>query len=157
MLTSDPKGQERLEELSRFVDLDSVPSTWRAAGAVERYVGDWPSRTFEGDVLTQVQIPWNHSVFVGDPIHYVDCQAPATAYEVYHDLYTAASLEDAVKAHGSIPRENQTSHMWYVFFSKEGCEEMYSISLNADLYDREDLRQIARSVYFYDDAWTESK
>ena len=155
-LTSDPDGRERLEELARCADLDFIPSTWLAAGAVERYVGDWPERIFDNGILTRVGPPWNHTAYVSDPIHYIDCQAPAIAYEVAHDLYTEATLEDAQKAYGPIPKENRSSHMWYVFFAKEGCEEMYSISLNADLYDQEDLRRIARSVYFYDSAWTQT-
>ena len=44
--------------------------------------------------------------------------------------------------------------MWYVFFAKPDSSEVYSISLNADLYEDTDVLKLARSVYFTDKAWT---
>ena len=153
-VTSDPAAQTRLEELSRYVDQNSVPESWRAAGAVERYTGNWPSREIRKGSLMKVGLPWNHTSFTGELVSVTDCEVPALLTLAEHDMYTAASLEDTEKKRGPVPEENRTSRMWYVFFAKEGCGEMYSISLNADLYQETDLLKIARSVHFTDQAWT---
>lgn len=50
--------------------------------------------------------------------------------------------------------ENRTSDMWYVFFARPDCQEMYSIALNADLYSRDQILKTARSVHFTERAWT---
>lgn len=153
-LTSDPAGSERLAELSRYVDAEAVPAEWRAAGSVVRYTGGWPSRRIEKGSLMEVGLPWNHSQFASEPVSIADCEAPALVILVSHDMYTAASLDDVEKKRGPVPKENQTSRMWYVFFAEPDSGEMYSIALNADLYERDDVLKTARSVHFTDKAWT---
>lgn len=100
-----------------------------------------------------VGLPWNHSLFVSDPVSIADCEAPALIILAEHDLYTPAALDDAEKEYGRIADENRTSRMWYVFFAHENSDVVYSISLNADLYEREDVLRVARSVHFKDHAW----
>lgn len=151
-ITSDQKGKRRLEELSRHVDESSVPVTWTAAGAAERYNGGVSGRIEKGNLMN-VGLPWNHSLFVSDPVSIADCEAPALIILAEHDLYTPAALDDAEKEYGRIADENRTSRMWYVFFAHENSDVMYSISLNADLYEREDVLRVARSVHFKDHAW----
>lgn len=156
-ITSDADDLQYMKELTRYVELDFIPEAWRSAGAVERYIGGWPAREFANGELMRVGQPWNHSWFLTEPVSVIDCEAPALLILVGHDLYTAASLADAEAAHGAIPEENQTSRMWYVFFAQPDSDEMYSICLNADLYQREDVLKVARSVYFTENAWTKQE
>ena len=93
-------------------------------------------------------------MFITEPVRVIDCEAPALLVLVQHDLYTAASLEDVEAEYGPVPEEDQTSRMWYVFFAKPDSSEVYSISLNADLYEDTDVLKLARSVYFTDKAWS---
>lgn len=153
-MTSDTAGKNRLEELSQYVDRSAVPQEWQAAGAVQRFTGDWISRRFEKGNLMEIGLPWNHSSILADPVSVADCEAPALLVLVQHDLYTASSLADAEAEHGPIAEDNRTSRMWYIFFAKPDSGEVYSISLNADLYRDTDLLEIARSVHFTDKAWT---
>ena len=151
---SDPEDIKRLDQLASHIDYDFVPHSWWAAGAVERYSGGWPNRRFSQGELADIGLPWNHSVFITEPVRVIDCEAPALLVLVQHDLYTADSLEDVEAEYGPVPEEDQTSRMWYVFFAKPDSSEVYSISLNADLYEDTDVLKLARSVYFTDKAWT---
>ena len=153
--TDIPEYNAHLEELSQYTDPYSIPATWLAAGAQERYTGGWPDRRFEQGNLLQVEIPWNHSSYMTEPISIADCEAPALLIKVSHDLYTPSSLADAEALHGPIPPENQTSRMWYLFFAKPDSQELYSISLNADLYDEDEVLQLAGTVHFTGRAWEE--
>lgn len=151
---SDPEDIKRLDQLASHIDYDFAPHSWWAAGAVERYSGGWPNRRFSQGELADIGLPWNHSMFITEPVRVIDCEAPALLVLVQHDLYTAASLEDVEAEYGPVPEEDQTSRMWYVFFAKPDSSEVYSISLNADLYEDTDVLKLARSVYFTDKAWT---
>lgn len=153
-LTSDETAQRRLDELSRYVDQDQIPQEWRAAGAVQRFTGDWLVKRFEQGNLVEIGYPWNHSVFLTEPVPVTDGQVPGLLVLAGHDMYTPASLTDAEAEFGAIPEENQSSRMWYVFFVRPECDEVYSISLNADLYEDTELLEIAGSVHFTDQAWT---
>ncbi|PNV60247.1 hypothetical protein C0033_19575 [Clostridium sp. chh4-2] len=150
-LTSDPEGINRLEELSRYIDEESVPAEWRAAGAVKRYDGTGVTGGIEKGSL--MGLPWNHTSILSEPVSIADCEVPALIILVQHDLYTPAALEEAEAEYGPISEENKTSRMWYVFFAKEDSDKMYSVSLNADLYQRDDALKMARSVHFKDGAF----
>lgn len=152
--TSDPEDIKRLDHLASHIDYDTVPNSWWAAGAVERYTGGWPDCRFSQGGLSGIDLPWNHSVFITEPVMVIDCEAPALLVLVQHDLYTPASLEDVEAEYGPVPEKDRTSRMWYVFFAKPDSSEVYSISLNADLYEDTDVLKLARSVYFTDKAWT---
>lgn len=153
-LTSDQAAQRRLEDLNRYVDTSAVPQEWRSAGAVQRFTGDWLYRRFEQGELMEIGYPWNHSMFISEPVSVIDCEVPALLILVSHDMYTSASLTDAEAEHGPIPEEDRTSRMWYIFFAESDSDEMYAISLNGDLYHESDLLKIARTVHFTENAWT---
>lgn len=153
-LTSDSEAQARLEELSRYVDRDFVPEEWYGAGYAARYTGSFPERSFGKGSLLEVHYPWNHSSSLSEPVSVADCEAPALLMLIEHDLTTAGMLEALEKQYGTIPEENRTSDMWYVFFARPDCQEMYSIALNADLYSRDQILKTARSVHFTERAWT---
>ena len=144
----------RLEELGRYVDRDSVPDAWLAAGGIIRWNADYLYRRFDTGSLKETAIPWNHTSYWGELVSVEDCEVPALLEPLCHDLYTPSSLEEAEKRYGPIPEENQTSRMWYVFFARPDSDVMYAIYLNGDLYKKEDALKLARSVHFKEEAFT---
>ena len=137
-LTEDEDQKARLEELGRYVDRDSVPDAWLAAGGIIRWNADYLYRRFDTGSLKETAIPWNHTSYWGELVSVEDCEVPAL-------------LE---KRYGPIPEENQTSRMWYVFFARPDSDVMYAIYLNGDLYKKEDALKLARSVHFKEEAFT---
>ena len=153
-LTEDEDQKARLEELGRYVDRDSVPDAWLAAGGIIRWNADYLYRRFDTGSLMETAIPWNHTSYWGELVSVEDCEVPALLEPLCHDLYTPSSLEEAEKRYGPIPEENQTSRMWYVFFARPDSDVMYAIYLNGDLYKKEDALKLARSVHFKEEAFT---
>ena len=153
-LTEDEDQKARLEELGRYVDRDSVPDAWLAAGGIIRWNADYLYRRFDTGSLKETAIPWNHTSYWGELVSVEDCEVPALLEPLCHDLYTPSSLEEAEKRYGPIPEENQTSRMWYVFFARPDSDVMYAIYLNGDLYKKEDALKLARSVHFKEEAFT---
>lgn len=153
-LTEDEDQKARLEELGRYVDRDSVPDAWLAAGGIIRWNADYLNRRFDTGSLMETAIPWNHTSYWGELVSVEDCEVPALLEPLCHDLYTPSSLEEAEKRYGPIPEENQTSRMWYVFFARPDSDVMYAIYLNGDLYKKEDALKLARSVHFKEEAFT---
>ena len=153
-LTEDEDQKARLEELGRYVDRDSVPDAWLAAGGIIRWNADYLNRRFDTGSLKETAIPWNHTSYWGELVSVEDCEVPALLEPLCHDLYTPSSLEEAEKRYGPIPEENQTSRMWYVFFARPDSDVMYAIYLNGDLYKKEDALKLARSVHFKEEAFT---
>ena len=153
-LTEDEDQKARLEELGRYVDRDSVPDAWLAAGGIIRWNADYLYRRFDTGSLMETAIPWNHTSYWGELVSVEDCEVPALLEPLCHDLYTPSSLEEAEKPYGPIPEENQTSRMWYVFFARPDSDVMYAIYLNGDLYKKEDALKLARSVHFKEEAFT---
>ena len=126
-LTEDEDQKARLEELGRYVDRDSVPDAWLAAGGIIRWNADYLYRRFDTGSLKETAIPWNHTSYWGELVSVEDCEVPALLEPLCHDLYTPSSLEEAEKRYGPIPEENQTSRMWYVFFARPDSDVMYAI------------------------------
>ena len=153
-LTEDEDQKARLEELGRYVDRDSVPDAWLAAGGIIRWNADYLNRRFDTGSLMETAIPWNHTSYWGELVSVEDCEVPALLEPLCHDLYTPSSLEEAEKRYGPIPEENQTSRMWYVFFARPDSDVMYAIYLNGDLYKKEDALKLASSVHFKEEAFT---
>lgn len=153
-LTEDEDQKARLEELGRYVDRDSVPDAWLAAGGIIRWNADYLNRRFDTGSLMETAIPWNHTSYWGELVSVEDCEVSALLEPLCHDLYTPSSLEEAEKRYGPIPEENQTSRMWYVFFARPDSDVMYAIYLNGDLYKKEDALKLARSVHFKEEAFT---
>ena len=153
-LTEDEDQKARQEELGRYVDRDSVPDAWLAAGGIIRWNADYLYRRCDPGSLMETAIPWNHTSYWGELVSVEDCEVPALLEPLCHDLYTPSSLEEAEKPYGPIPEENQTSRMWYVFFARPDSDVMYAIYLNGDLYKKEDALKLARSVHFKEEAFT---
>ncbi len=118
---------------------------WDAYGGLEIYYS--LNCAFEAGNLTHISIPWNHSGYIQNLEPLAGCASPAVLAKVSHDLYTAAesaNLDSSVKT---------TSEMWYVFFAKEDSSIQYGIYLNAEIFSKNDIMVLARSVQFKDGAF----
>jgi|GEM_PF-6501584 len=122
------------------------PNEWNAYGGVEIFYR--LECTFEDGRLTNVLLPWNHSIDVAKAEPVDGCNAPAVIIPIDHDLYTAPQIEEK----GLTPEE-YTSEMWYVFFAKEDSDIGYAVFLNRAYFSKEDTIRFARSVWFKDGAF----
>lgn len=151
-LSEDETQMQRLKELFQYVDEEVSPVEWRAAGGIVRW--DYGLyKKIENGMLLATEFPWNHSFYWAETEVITDCEVPALLEPISHELYTPSSLEDAEEKYGPIPEEEQVSHMWYVFFARPDSDVVYAVFLNADLYEKEDVLKLARSVHFKEDAF----
>lgn len=123
-----------------------TPIGWNAYGGVEVYYR--LGCTFQDGRLTDVLLPWNHSMGL-DKAEPVDgCDAPAVIIPIDHDLYTAPQIREY-----DLTAEEAVSEMWYVFFSREDSDIGYAVFLNRAYFSREDTIALAQSVRFKDGAF----
>ena len=124
----------------------STPPGWNSYGGAELYYKLMCS--FANGRLTNVFLPWNHSIdlTVAEPLS--DCAVPAVIVQIGFDLYTAPEIQQL-----NITKDKQTATMWYVFFAKENSEISYAVYLNAEKYSKEETISLARSVKFSADAF----
>lgn len=125
---------------------DSTPSGWNSYGGVEMYYK--LNCTFNHGQLTDVSLPWNHSMALTKAQPVDKCEASAVIVRVSHDLYTAAEAQ-ASHMNGA----DLTSTMWYVFFAKENSNISYAVFLNTDYFSEGDVVSLAQSVKFKDNAF----
>lgn len=125
---------------------DSTPPGWNSYGGVELYYQ--LTCQFNNGQLTNVFLPWNHSIDLTTAEPLSDCAAPAVIVQIGFDLYTAPEAQQL-----NIAKDKQTATMWYVFFAKEDSEISYAVFLNAEHYSKEDTISLARSVKFSADAF----
>lgn len=123
-----------------------TPIGWNAYGGVEIYYR--LNCTFEDGYLTDVLLPWNHSVNLAEAESVDGCDAPAVIIPINHDLYTAPQAEEY-----GLSAEESSCAMWYVFFAREDSDIGYAVFLNREYFSREDAIALARSVRFKDGAF----
>lgn len=124
----------------------STPPGWNSYGGVEMYYK--LNCTFNNGRLTDVSLPWNHSIDLTKAQPVDKCGASAVIVQVSHDLYTAAEAQA-----NHIDGADLTSTMWYVFLAKENSYISYAVFLNADYFSKEDTISLAQSVKFKDNAF----
>ena len=73
----------------------------------------------------------------------------AVLCEYFCDLFTAAEAEEYMQEHG-IKEEDfpWNSKYWYVFFAEEDSKYVYTLMLNQEYFEKEDIVELARSVRF---------
>ena len=126
---------------------DSTPPGWYSYGGAELYYK--LTCKFTNGQLTNVSLPWNHSIDLTAAEPLSDCAVPAVIVQIGFDLYTAPEAQQL-----NIAKDKQNATMWYVFFAKEDSEISYAVFLNADHYSKEDTISLARSVKFSADAFS---
>ena len=124
----------------------STPYGWNSYGGVEMYYK--LNCKFDNGQLTDVSLPWNHSMYLSKAQPVDRCEVSAVIVQVSHDLYTASEIDAK-----DIGNDKLTSTMWYVFFAKENSDISYAIFLNADYFSKEDTISLAQSVIFKDNAF----
>lgn len=125
---------------------DGTPPGWNSFGGIEMYYQ--LNCEFYNDQLTDVSLPWNHAVFITEIEPIADCAEPAVVVQVCFDLYTAPEINA-----NNIPKSNQTSTMWYVFFANDSSKISYAIFLDAERFSKETTISLARSVKFSPNAF----
>ncbi|NCA80158.1 MAG: hypothetical protein EOM76_08245 [Sphingobacteriia bacterium] len=125
---------------------EGIPPGWNSYGGFEMY--NQLTCQFNGGRLIEVALPWNHSIYLSKPEPVDNCAAPAVIVKVSFDLYTAPEIDE-----NHIPKDNQTSTMWYVFFAKEDSKIAYAVFLNAENYRKEEAISLAQSVRFSNNAF----
>lgn len=129
---------------------------WMAAGGVMIEKGEPVGRMeFTDGLLTGMPIIWNHSELLTQPEPLEDCAAPALLVKMDHDVIALPEINEAEEIGRPIPEKIQSARIWYVFFAREGSSEMYYVYLNADYYSCDDVKELARSVKFTENAFPE--
>jgi hypothetical protein len=109
--------------------------------------------TFENGKLVRGYLFDNHTETIGEPIPLKNTKEQAVIMETQHDLYTAAELYDAEEAGKAIPKEEQTSTMYEIYFAREDGHAAYCIFLNKKYFSLKDAKTLAKSVQYKDGAF----
>ena len=130
---------------------DGTPQDWYAPGGIEFIKKEYfPGEIrFEEGKLKEVSVLMNHSG-VASEFEFVDgCDMQAVLCEYFCDLFTAAEVEEYMQEHGISEGEFQWhSEYWYVFFAEENSKYVYTLMLNREYFDKEDIVKLARSMKF---------
>lgn len=141
-------------------DLDALaeplpqPSDWRRPGGMTKWQGGSSVSWQEGQ-MKAIELPWNHAEQVEPGESITDAAMPAYLILVEHDLYTAASLEQAEQRYGEITPERQTVSIWHVFFAQPDSDWVYELWLNARMLSKEQVLEIMHSAVFDETAFVQ--
>lgn len=128
---------------------NACSDAWYAPGGVG-VTSDVSDRTeFKDGKLLRVNWGFNHGGICSDFEYLDDCDMQAVLCEVSFDLFTLPEAEE-YKEKYNLTDEDMTyeSRFWYVFFAQQDSDRMYTVFLNQQYYDKEDIIALARSVRF---------
>lgn len=106
--------------------------------------------------IADVTLLWNHAELERPGEVVTQAAVPAYGVLVTHDLYTAATLEQAEQQTGAILTEQQTVRIWHVFLAQPDGDTVYELWLNADQYSKEQLLAMVQSMVFTEAAFTQN-
>lgn len=101
----------------------------------------WGGNIFKDGELIQIALFENHGLFVGNFIR-IESSVPCVVNQYSRDVYDES-------AHKYVGREI----FLYAFWAKEGYTPQYALYLTSDDFEPEDLRAIAKTVTFSDEAF----
>lgn len=128
---------------------EDAPVTWYAYGGVMRLTNKSAySVTFHNGKLVSGSMNENHTSYLGKPILLKDTAEQAVIMKANHDLYTAAGIEKAKAAGKPIPKDEQTSTMYEIYFARNNKNTAYCIFLNKQYFTLNDAKVLAKSVEF---------
>ena len=130
---------------------DGTPEDWYAPGGIEFIKREYfPGEIrFKDGKLEAVMVHMNHSGSSSEFEFLEECDMQAVLCEYSCDLFTAAESEEYMQTHGISEEEFQwNSRYWYVFFAEEDSEYVYTLMLNQQYFDKEDIVKLARSMKF---------
>ncbi len=130
---------------------DGTPEDWYAPGGIE-FAGKeaFPGEViFENGKLKEVMVRMNHSGIASDFEYIEGCDMQAVLCQYFCDLFTVAEAEEYMQEHGIAYEEfTWNSKYWYVFFAEEDSEYVYTLMLNQEYFEKEDIVKLAQSVKF---------
>lgn len=122
-----------------------APQEWYYAGFVGQIPNAKETFIFEnGELIDGAVNWWNHSSCEKLEVLDLDWQALLVHYN--HDLYTAAGVGWLEEDDIDTSLIDTTSDYWYFFFTKEGEEKAYYLSLSEKLFTKEEAVAIAETV-----------
>ena len=124
---------------------------WYAPGGIEFIEKEYfPGEVrFENRKLKEVVVHMNHSGSDSEFEFIEGCDMQAVLCEYFCDLFTIPEGEEYMQKHGISEEEFQwNSRYWYVFFAEENSEYVYTLMLNQEYFDKEDMVDLARSMKF---------
>lgn len=130
---------------------EGTPKDWYAPGGIEFIKREYfPGEIrFKDGKLEAVMVHMNHSGSSSEFEFLEECGMQAVLCEYSRDLFTAAESEEYMQTHGISEEEFQwNSRYWYVFFAEEDSEYVYTLMLNQEYFDKEDIVELARSMEF---------
>ena len=130
---------------------EGTPKDWYAPGGIEFMKKEYfPGEIrFEDGKLKAVMVHMNHSGGSSEFEVLKDCDMQAILCEYSCDLFTAAESEEYMQENGITYEEFQwDSRYWYVFFAEENSEYVYTLMLNQEYFEKEDMIELARSIKF---------
>ena len=128
---------------------EGTPEEWYAPGGMA-FIGKeyFPGEVrFENNKLTEVSVLMNHSG-IGSEFEYIEgCDMQAVLCEYSCDLFTVVEAEEYMQKHGISEEEfTWNSKYWYVFFAEEDGKYVYTLMLNQEYFEKEDIVELARSM-----------
>lgn len=130
---------------------EGTPKDWYAPGGIEFIKREYfPGEIrFKDGKLEAVMVHMNHSGSSSEFEFLEECGMQAVLCEYSCDLFTAAESEEYMKEHGIAYEEFPwNSRYWYVFFAEEDSKYVYTLMLNQQYFDKEDIVKLARSMKF---------
>lgn len=136
-------------DVEEMVHGDWCPDAWYAPGGVGVTTADIDRAQFTDGKLTKVSWNLNHAEIYSDYEYIEDCDMQAVLCEMSFDIFLIPEAEE-YKEKYNLSDEDMTyeSRFWYVFFAQKDSDRMYTVFLNQQYYDKEDIIALARSVRF---------
>ncbi len=138
-------------DMEEMMHGDWCPESWYAPGGVGVITADAdvPRAKFTDGQLTAVSWGQNHLEITSDFEYVEGCDMQAVLCEMTFDTFLIPEAEDYKAKHNLTAEEMQYySSFWYVFFAEEDSDYLYSVCLNKQYYDKEDVIELAKSVKF---------
>lgn len=130
---------------------EGTPKDWYAPGGIsyinkEYFPGDI---IFENGMFKDISIRMNHSGITSDIEKLEETNKQAVLCEYSCDLFTASEAVEYMQSNEISEEEfHGESKYWYVFLTEENDENVYTLFLNQKHFDKEDVKELARSVRF---------
>ena len=106
---------------------------------------------FKDGKLEAVMVHMNHSGISSEFEFLEECDMQAVLCEYSCDLFTAAESEEYMKEHGIAYEEFPwNSRYWYVFFAEEDSKYVYTLMLNQQYFDKEDIVTLSKKIGTYE-------
>lgn len=145
--------QDGLEAAYDIAHGDGTPQAWYAPGGIY-WFDDTEVKllTYENEVLVDANYRPNHTsrteAQILDTHDFDDPDLQAVLIEYEFDLFTAPEWADYEAQHPDASEKYLTSRYYYVFLGKDKADTGVCIFMNKDVFTKDDIVEMARSVQF---------